>query len=97
MTCVPRKCGAGAEGTRRRAAPQYCKWFLDIIRNCVSIPDKTFFTDEAWLTLHEVLLHAEKIGVLYAVSHTRDVGPLFFESTADGAVYGDIQQQFMAG
>ena len=47
-------------------------------------------------TLHEVLLHAEKIGVLYAVSHTRDVGPLFFESTVDGAVYGDIQQQFMA-
>jgi hypothetical protein len=46
-------------------------------------------------TLHEVPLHAEKIGVWCAVSRRGNVGPLIFESTLDGAVRG-LGQQFMA-
>jgi hypothetical protein len=34
---------------------QCCEWFLDIIRNSVSIPDKTLFTDEAWFHLNGYL------------------------------------------
>jgi len=47
-------------------------------------------------TLHEVPLHSEKIGVWCALSQMGNVGPLYFDSSEDGAVYRDPVQQFVA-
>nr|XP_020451198.1 uncharacterized protein LOC109957565 [Monopterus albus] len=43
---------------------------------------------------HETPLHDQKIGVWCAVSGTRIVGPIFFESAVNTAVYLDIFEQF---
>jgi hypothetical protein len=61
---------------------QYCEWFLDIIRNSVSIPDKTFFTDEALFHLNGYITFnaasRRENAVWYAVSGRRILESLFF-------------------
>lgn len=40
-------------------------------------------------------LHPQKIGVWCALSRRRIVGPIFFETTVNSAVYVDLAQQFI--
>ncbi|GFG32030.1 hypothetical protein Cfor_06830, partial [Coptotermes formosanus] len=50
-----------------------------------------------WMdTLREVQLHVEKVGVWYAVSHRRIVGPVLVECTVGDAVYRDLVLKFVA-
>ncbi|PSN57434.1 hypothetical protein C0J52_07334, partial [Blattella germanica] len=40
-------------------------------------------------TLKETALHSEKIGVWVAISKSRIIGPLFYDTTVDSDVYID--------
>jgi hypothetical protein len=46
-------------------------------------------------TLYDGPLHAQKIGVWCALSRMGNVGPPYFESSVDSAVYRDLVQQFV--
>lgn len=56
---------------------------------------RTWGTDNPHIFI-ESPLHPQKIGVWCAVSRRRIIGPLFFETTVNAALYEDIIQQFIA-
>ena len=63
-------------------------------REYVNFPNTRYWSSENLYVIHETSLHDLKIGVWCAVSGTKIVGPIFFESTVNTDVYLYILRQF---
>lgn len=74
----------------------FCRQSTVSMNGYINSKNTRICTTENPHTLHDVPFDSEKIGVWCALSQMGNVGPLYFESSVDSAVYRDLVQQFVA-